>query len=151
MYKDKEMSYKHLKKSIAIFTELKEEAFIENAKHAFNLASNFHSDEEFYTYDDCIGLKLETAHRYIKKQELDKAQEIMNSINFEELSVFYKAFYNLYKGMLYNDIDSLYMSLMYFKEVNSKFYALLPCKELIKRNERHSAICAAYGEIADFS
>ncbi|PHA02991.1 hypothetical protein COE51_01220 [Bacillus pseudomycoides] len=149
MLEDKETSYKYFKKAINLFNDIENNTFAENAMHAFNMVSNLHNDEEFYIYNDCTGLRIEKAHRYIRKGDKHKASELLNSLDFDSLDRQEKAFYSLYKGILDDNIDELYMSLMYFKQSGSKFYATLPCKELIKRNERKAAIYAAYGEIFD--
>jgi len=146
MTEDKQLSHDHFKKAIQIFESIENHEFTINAKHAFNMSSNWNNGDEFYDTDyDCM--KLEVVHRYIKRDEKKKASALLDLIEFGTLDIQDKGFYELYKGLLNDDIDSLYMSVMYFKKSGNKFYSLLPCKELIKRGERPAAIFAAYGEI----
>ncbi|UOE93787.1 AimR family lysis-lysogeny pheromone receptor [Alkalihalobacillus sp. LMS39] len=73
------------------------------------------------------------AHYYISKNEFVLANEILSNIKESELSQRDSAFHFYYKGILEDDSDHLYKSIMLFKQIGNKFYIQLPINELKKK------------------
>ncbi|WP_026672346.1 AimR family lysis-lysogeny pheromone receptor [Alkalihalobacterium bogoriense] len=70
---------------------------------------------------------------YISKNEFIAAEEIMCNIEESTLSQRDSAFHFYYKGILEDNSDHLYKSIMLFKQIGNKFYIQLPINELKKK------------------
>ncbi|WP_026672347.1 AimR family lysis-lysogeny pheromone receptor [Alkalihalobacterium bogoriense] len=72
-------------------------------------------------------------HYYISKNEFVAANGILSNIEESELSQRDSAFHFYYKGILEDNSDHLYKSIMLFKQIGNKFYIQLPINELKKK------------------
>lgn len=151
MYTDYNTSRDYFKKAKQIYKDLNQKGYINNVKNILNILNNLHGEDELFMYDDCVELTMELAHKAIIQNKKCEAEMILRTVKVDTLGKRQRAYYNLYVGMLHDDIDAFYKSIMYFKQYNNPFFALMPCYELYKRGERESAIFAAYGEEFDFN
>lgn len=72
-------------------------------------------------------------HYYIMKDDYEKARQVLLTVNEAEISPRDNAFQFLYKGILEDNTDYFYKSIMLFKQVGNKLHLQLPLNELKKR------------------
>ncbi|WP_026672348.1 AimR family lysis-lysogeny pheromone receptor [Alkalihalobacterium bogoriense] len=72
-------------------------------------------------------------HYYIMKDDFEKARQVFLTVNEAEISPRDNAFQFFYKGILEDNTDHFYKSIMLFKQVGNKLHLQLPLNELKKR------------------
>ncbi|UOE93788.1 AimR family lysis-lysogeny pheromone receptor [Alkalihalobacillus sp. LMS39] len=72
-------------------------------------------------------------HYYIMKNDYVKARQVLLTVNEAEISPRDNAFHFFYKGILEDNTDHFYKSIMLFKQVGNKLHLQLPLNELRKR------------------
>lgn len=98
--------------------------------------SNSIVDLEFH---DIVDL----AFHGIRNGKIEKAKELLDTINLSELTDWSKGFYYYYRALASDDnIDLYYNSVKYFRKSGDKFYLKLPLKELKRHGERESILKA---------
>ncbi|UOE93789.1 AimR family lysis-lysogeny pheromone receptor [Alkalihalobacillus sp. LMS39] len=72
-------------------------------------------------------------HYYIMKNDYAKARQTLLKVNEDEIKERDNAFHFLYKGILEDNTDHFYKSIMLFKQIGDKLHCQLPINELKKR------------------
>lgn len=72
----------------------------------------------------------------IQKGEKDKAQEVLDQLDFNSLPDWEKGFYFYYKGLIENDIDLFHYSVRWFKKEGDLFHMKLPILKLKHLGEK---------------
>lgn len=135
-----------LLRSKSIFQELNEFEEVINVNRTIVFLQNYwNKDTEVNTESIHILDIHEVIHKEIKKGNFKKSQEMLMQININNLDYKNKGYHYYYMGLAFDDIDYLYKSIMFFKEIGSIFFTQLASIELLKRGERKSAIEAAIG------
>jgi tetratricopeptide (TPR) repeat protein len=76
--------------------------------------------------------KHEIAHMYIKKNKLEKATEILNTIDFESLNDGSKGFHMYYRGLISKSMKNFSLSVTYFKKAGNVYFRQFPLLEMKK-------------------
>ena len=69
---------------------------------------------------------------YVRIGDKQKAIELLNTINEEELNIRDKAFHLYSRGIVYEDVKYFYESIKCFQKIGDRFYMNLPLEELRK-------------------
>lgn len=76
----------------------------------------------------------------IQQEEKEKAKELIDQVNIENLADAQKAFYYYYLGLIEEDKYKHYESVRYFRKIQDRFYLQLPIGALIKMNENETLL-----------
>lgn len=76
---------------------------------------------------------LDVIYYHMLINDVNEAKKTMKQVNENTLSQRDSAFYFYVKGMLEDDMNYLYKSIMQFKQIGDKFYVQLPIKVLEKK------------------
>jgi hypothetical protein len=145
LYEDYDKGVEALEKSIKQFEILNKKGHIVDVKRSIIFFNNYWGvDKNNLIYSNQNRDIQERAHFEIRKGNIEKAKEILDTIDFYSLSVEENGFYYFYKGLALDSIDLLYKSIEAFKKIEDKFAANMARLELYRRGERQAAIEAAY-------
>ncbi|UOE93786.1 AimR family lysis-lysogeny pheromone receptor [Alkalihalobacillus sp. LMS39] len=89
--------------------------------------------EELRPNSNVIGDKHDIVFYFVHKHDFESAKEILFNIDESKISQRDSAFHFYLKGILEDDSDHLYKSIMLFKQIGNKFYIQLPINELKKK------------------
>jgi hypothetical protein len=78
----------------------------------------------------------EVAFHYIKNNQIEKGLELLDSLDFENLNSYQRAFNCFYRGLAHNSLNFFYESIKYFNKIEEKYYKKLPIIELRKLGEK---------------
>lgn len=117
----------------------------DSVKNSITFVSNYWN-KSILIEGETIEQKHEIIHYYITQGQNKKALHLLSDINVKSLSKSQKGFYYYFRGICTDSVDDLYRSLNQFNIFGNKFYAKLPAIELLKRNERKTAIETALGK-----
>ena len=143
LYEDYEKSIYNLKKSLECV--IGNSGLVRNVNNSITFVSNYWN-KGILIEGETIEQKHEIIHYYITQNQNEKALKLLSDIDIKTLSKSQKGFYYYFRGICTNNIDDLYQSLNQFNIFGNKFYAKLPAIELLKRNERKTAIETALGK-----
>lgn len=148
MYSDKDKCIHYHEKAIEVYEKLNEQGYIINVKDSLNIAYNIYGEfEKVKPHDESFFAVNEMLHRAARKGNKDQAEMLIKMINEDDLNPRNKGFFNCYKGILYNDLNYIYQSVMYFNNCGYKFYSIIPIAELIKRGVPEVQINALFGNV----
>lgn len=136
---DKAMDHLNKAKVICDNTENSELKMIE-VKRSLNFVSNYWSKNPSYlNYESShVSDVHEVAFYHIRKDNFEKALELLNSLNINEMNESQKGFHYFYRGLVSKNEDCYHDSVMHFQLSGDKFYRWLPLIELkrLGLNER---------------
>ena len=130
-------SFQYLQKGL----ELAEKFNLQNAqtqiKRSINFLMNYWKQSPTYLDETSeeVPDKHEIAFMHIRKNNIEKALEILESINQNEMTNLQKGFHYFYRGLIANSKEFFYQSITYFKMTGDSFYRQLPIIELRKMGE----------------
>lgn len=134
---DYNKSFEYLKKGLDLAIKYNLENSITQLKSSLNFLMNYWGEEPKYLNFNSREIFdiHEIAFMYIRKGNKNKALEILNSINQDDMSNWQKGFHYFYRGLIDNNKENYYKSVTYFKLTGDRFYRQLPLIELKKLGE----------------
>ncbi|OLO26853.1 hypothetical protein BTR23_21780 [Alkalihalophilus pseudofirmus] len=131
-----EVAYSYLTKALEIYSEVNSNNII-STKQTINFLQNYwHKEPEYLDFksQDIYSLH-EVAFYFIQKKQHDKALEILNKIDRDDLKHFVKGFHYFYRGLISKRREDFLESLVQFKYANQKMFVHFPLLELKKLGE----------------
>jgi hypothetical protein len=145
LYEDYDAGMLALENSLQLYDQHNQKNYVNQLTKSIVFFNNYWGiDKNYLIFSNQNRDIHERAHYEVRKGNKVKAQEILNKIDFDSLSVTEKGFHHFYKGLALDDIDLLFKSIESFKKIEDKFAANMARLELYRRGERQAAIEAAY-------
>ncbi len=134
MFESYEKSMEYFHKALSICNVSNKE---EQIKNSMNFVNNYWGkNPDFLDYSsDTVSDKHEVAFHYIQSGRQDEGINLLNELNFEELTHGQKGFNLFYKGLATGNKNFYYESVRHFNLAGEKFYKKLPLIELRKLGE----------------
>jgi hypothetical protein len=132
-----EKSFEYLNEGLKITEKYKFDHVSIHIKRSLNFLANYWGNKpQYIDYNSQeIADIHEVAFMNIRENKMEKALEILNSINLDALTNLQKGFHYFYRGLLNNSKENFYQSITYFKMSGDNFYRQLPIIELKKMGE----------------
>ena len=127
---------KYLKKALELCYMQNDTYYAKQVRGSMNFLHNYWSKEVPYQMtDDSVSTSHDKAYQLINKGDKEEALQLLNSINLEDCSDCEKGFNYFYRGLISNNKDDYYTSIMHFKNISEKFYRNAALIELQKIGE----------------
>lgn len=132
-----EQAMKHLKESLELIMFTKNNSSYESEiKRSINFLNVYWNKQiTFITDANNATDKHNTIHNLINKNELDKAMNLLNQIDYNSLNSVDKGFHKYYEGILLDNKNAIYESIMNFKITGNKNFCDIPLSKLREQGE----------------
>lgn len=141
LFTDHEQANKYLNKALNLFKSVNNfERVNQTELNLSFLDSYWKVEREFKHNIDNYNWQANYIFYLIQKGKYDSAKELIDKINPENLSEWDKGFYYYYSGLLTNDIDTYYISVECFINMNNCFFLNLPLEKLKDLGENEKVL-----------